>query len=618
MLRKFRKSKVMKNIILWLVIGVFILFVFVAWGSGKISGGSQITIAKIGGEQIDVPSFEKEYYAQLDMIRDRMGNQPITKGMLERMRLPERILQSMEYSIILRQIASKFKLKVTDKELVNYIERQSIFQKNGVFVGPREYQRRVISLYRMSVPQFEKKVREIILERKLRAVITAGVRTNKKEVEKAYRLNNEKYQIEYVYYPYEDITVKEPSEDEIREYFKKNKEKYIVPEKREGDFVEISAFKLKNQVTVTPKEIREYYSDNKDIFSIPEKYSFYRILVKSEDQLKKVQEELTKGISFQKVAKKYSKGKNAEKGGYLKDVSGLSMSPEERQWLSKAEVNQISQPIKVKNNYEILKLDGKTPITFKKLDEVKTSIESRLKIDKAYKLASSIADKIYRDAKKSGLEKAAKKYGYTAEKTDFAEKGEPVKGDPTGLVSTALFTMEKGGIGGPFKSYSGYLIVQLRAIQPLRQGKYEEFAEKIKDELIAMKKKNKAMKILEKSVETGNFPKVAVHKKEIHSYSEPIEGVELDYKTYEELLDSPLGKWSSVHAFKKGAFVFRIDSRELDKEKMWKELPKFRAQMLQREKDNFYRAFLQKESSKIKIGFNRKAFEKARKDVLGK
>ncbi|MCD6453809.1 MAG: hypothetical protein J7L62_00720, partial [Candidatus Aminicenantes bacterium] len=73
-----------------------------------------------------------------------------------------------------------------------------------------------------------------------------------------------------------------------------------------------------------------------------------------------------------------------------------------------------------------------------------------------------------------------------------------------------------------------------------------------------------------------------------------------------------------VYPLKKGAFVYRIKKRIFDVAKMQAELSKFKKQMLQQEKDNFYRAFLIKESSKIKIKFNKKAFDKAKKEIIGR
>lgn len=618
MLRKFRKSKIMKNVILWGVIAVFILFVFVAWGSGKISGGAQNTIMKIDDVAIDISSFEKEYYQQLDLIREQLGDKPITKGLIERIGLPERVLQSMEYSVVIKKIAEKFNIQVTDEELAEYIENMPVFQKNGIFVGPQEYQRRVITFYRMTVPRFERKMREFLLESKLKTVITSSVRVNDEEVRRAYRINNEKFTIEYAYFPYEDVQVELPTEQEVKQYFQKNKAKYTVPEKRKGKFVMISAFKLQDRVIVTPKEIKAYYQDNKDLFSYPEKYNFYKIVVRSKEELKKAMDQLRKGKDFSAVAKNLSKGPRAKEGGYWKDIPPMFLQQEEKNWLLRANPGDISPALKTKDGFEIIKFESKVPGGVKSLDEVRSSIERKLKIDKAYELASSLANKLYKEAKKKGLEAAAKKFGYKIKDTGFVEKGEPVEGDPTGTVSTRLFELEKGKLSPPMRSYTGYFVAQLEDVKPQRQGTYDEFAEKVKEELKKERAKKKAQEILASSIKTGNFLPVIIHKKETLSYHQPIEGIDLDYEAYSAMLDAPLNHWSKIYALKKGAFVFKILDRELNQAKMQQELPKFKKQMLQREKDDFYKAFLVKESSQIKIRFNQKAFEKAKKDIVGR
>ncbi len=613
MLRKFRKSKVMKNIILWAVIGVFILFVFVAWGSGRISGGGPNVIAQVAGEKIDRDTFRQEFYAQIESLRDRLGDRPITKGLIERMGLAERVLQTLEYRIILKKIASKFHITVGDKELAQFIESMPAFQVNGVFVGPQEYKRRVMTLYRMSVPRFEQQMRLYLLERKLREVITAGVRLNPAELERAYRFNNEKFVAEILYYPYADVEVEKPTEEERKAYFQKHRDKFMVPERRKGEFVFISAIKMKEKVSILPRELKEYYDENKDMFAKPDLYDFIRVKVKTEKDLNALVAQLKKGTALEVAGKKFGKVEKVER------LPVNAISPAERTWLSQARIDEISPPLKVKDGFEVVKLVRKIPGGFKKLSEVRPQVEEALKLKKAWELAADLAKKVYRDAKKKGLAQAAKKYGLKLYKTDFLRLGEPTEGDPTATVSAVLFQLKEGKISQPIRGYTGFFVVRLDKIQPSRPGKYEEFVERITEELLMEKKKERARKVLEEAVKGGKLPPAVLHKEVTTDYSRAFrdDNIELNPGAVEALLDAPLNKWSRVILLPRGALVFRIKERILDREKLKKELPKFAQQMLQREKDNFYRAFLQRQTESMKVKFNGSAFEKIKKELLG-
>ncbi len=613
MLRKFRKSKLMKNIILWAVIGVFILFVFVAWGSGRISGGGPNVIAQVAGEKIDRDTFRQEFYTQLENLRSRLGDKPLTQGLLERIGLAERVLQTLEYRIILRKIASRFRLKVGDRELAYFIESMPAFQVNGVFVGPREYKRRVMTLYNLSVPEFEKQMRIYLLERKLREVITAGVRLNPDELERAYRYNNEKFVAEIIYYPYSDVEVEKPTEEEKKKYFNQHRDRYMVPERRKGEFVVISAIKLKDKVTVLPKELKDYYEKNKDMFAKPDLYDFIRVKLKSEKDVNALVSELKKGKALEAVAGKYGKVEKVTK------VPVNLIPPFERSWLSQAKIEETSPPFKVKDGFEILKLIRRIPGGFKKLDEVKPQVEAALKLKKAWDLAQELAKKVYKEAKKNGLSQAAKKYGAKFYRTGFLKRGEATEGDPTPTVSTVLFQLKKGKISQPVRGYTGFFIVKLTAIQPARQGKYEEFAERVGEEIVKERKRQKAKEIVEQAIKTGKIPEFLLHKEVSTDYSKLFQddNIEMDPASVEALLEAPVGKWSGVMLLPKGALAVKIKERLLDTEKMKKELPKFAQQMLQREKETFYRAFLQKETEKMKVKFNRSAFEKIKKELIG-
>lgn len=56
-----------------------------------------------------------------------------------------------------------------------------------------------------------------------------------------------------------------------RGYFEKNKERYRVPERRQGKYVFLKIDDLKKEITLSDAEIEKYYKDNINQFKEPAK-----------------------------------------------------------------------------------------------------------------------------------------------------------------------------------------------------------------------------------------------------------------------------------------------------------------------------------------------------------
>jgi EpsD family peptidyl-prolyl cis-trans isomerase len=129
---------------------------------------------------------------------------------------------------------------------------------------------------------------------------------------------------------------------------------------------------------LTDKEVKDYYDGHKDDFVQANAVRLSQIVVKTEDDAKKVYERLQKGEPFNKLAAEVSMDKaSAKSGGDL----GLFKRGEMNQDLEKVafslKKNQISMPVPLKDGIHILVVtDIKgTAVDF---DKVKGSISQQL------------------------------------------------------------------------------------------------------------------------------------------------------------------------------------------------------------------------------------------------
>lgn len=201
----------------------------------------------------------------------------------------------------------------------------------------------------------------------------------------------------------------------------KNEEEFLEALKNEGtsydDFAKsvreqliLKAFlnqAVTSKVTVTPKEIKAYYEMHTGEFGEEEKVHLFLILVRKDPANPKLSEETARQIStkiksggeFAELAKSYSEGPNAEKGGDLGFVNRGQLLKDLEEKAFALEVGQVSDLIETEAGYHILWAKEKEKPSVKSLSEVETEVEAKVFRQKATevheKWLSSLKKKAY-------------------------------------------------------------------------------------------------------------------------------------------------------------------------------------------------------------------------------
>ncbi len=173
--------------------------------------------------------------------------------------------------------------------------------------------------------------------------------------------------------------------------------------------------KLREKVTsevadITEEDARQFFEENKQMFSKSERVHAYHILLKLnenaskkeeqkvKEKIQKIHEEVTKeGADFQKLAEKYSEGPSAKKGGDLGTFGKGRMAPEFEKAAFNLEEGEISEPVRSKFGYHIIKVtekkDAETP-EFKDVKDTLLRVLSERKINEAF---SEFVEELRRD-----------------------------------------------------------------------------------------------------------------------------------------------------------------------------------------------------------------------------
>ena len=160
-----------------------------------------------------------------------------------------------------------------------------------------------------------------------------------------------------------------------------------------------------DKVKISDKELKSYYNKNKEEFNEKESVHARHILVKTEDEAKKITLEL-KSLSgnalkdrFIALAKSKSTGPSGPKGGDLGYFAQGQMVPAFNDTVFKMKVGTITKtPVKTQFGFHIIYLEDKKESTVRKFDEVKTVIEQRLKMEKFKSVMKVKMDKLQKQA----------------------------------------------------------------------------------------------------------------------------------------------------------------------------------------------------------------------------
>ncbi|AVP65546.1 peptidylprolyl isomerase [Clostridium botulinum] len=139
-------------------------------------------------------------------------------------------------------------------------------------------------------------------------------------------------------------------------------------------------------VKVEDKDAKKYYNENQHMFTEKSNtMNVSHILVKTEDEAKKVKKRLDSKEDFAKVAKEVSQDPGSkDKGGLLGDINynDANFDPTFMKAAIALKQGAVSNPVHTQFGYHIIKINSKKEYPVKKFDAVKEDIKKELKMEK--------------------------------------------------------------------------------------------------------------------------------------------------------------------------------------------------------------------------------------------
>lgn len=638
MLKAMRKNVKSLAPTLWFVIAAFIISIFAVWGGGGMlgEGRGRNILATAGNETISTELYVATLRQRLENLQRQFKELDIK--FIQQLNLPQQVLEQLIQQSLLLQIAKEMGIRASAEEIREKIKSYPVFQEEGKFVGFERY-KQILDWNRMPISEFEESLKKEIQIEKVIQVLTAGVAVTPDQIWTNYKNMNESVRMEYVVLEADGIDLEEePSSEALEDYFAVHKEEYTIPERREGIYILFNSEEMKTEIELSDSEIERYYKDNRSQFQEPEKVRVSRLFLSFEDKdrdrvLSEIQAyaaRLKSGEDFAALAKAHSQDEKAEQGGDWGLFEWKSLADEEQEAVRELSAGDVSEPVTLETGVSLLKVTEKEAARMKSLEEVRSQIVDILRDQKARELADKRAAQLEKNARKQkNLKTAAQKMGYQVQATGLLKEGDPIEDiDPSGLISQELFKLEENAISPLVYTYKGVGIVQHEKSEPSRFANFDEVEPKVKEDLTAELKREKARLILE-----------AV-KSELarRSLEQLAESYGLEYKTSEEhkrgqylsligenqevderAFSLPVETASDPIAFKDGFTLIRVlDRKEVTREEFEKNKASERDSLLEAERNKYFQSLLSKirEQKGVKIKYDQ--FLKINTEILAR
>jgi len=489
-----------------LVLGGSMLLYLVPQGttSGEVSTD---TVAKVGDESVTLQDIRQ----QLDQFE--RGN-PQSK-LIESFYV-QQILQQLVFGKEIEYEAKRLGITVSDQERAERIRQilPTAF-KGGGFIGMDEYAALVQQGFQMTVPVFEERIREIILDEKFRKLVTDGISVGPDELQQEFRYKNEKVKLDYVLIKPEDLEGKiTPSDAQIKDAYEKNKAKYQVPDRRSVRYALLDVNQLRQSIQISDDMLKVQYQQNIQQYQVPNQVHVQHILFMTvgktdaevEEVKKKAEDVLNqakkKGAKFDELAKKYSEDPGSkDKGGDLSWIRQGQTVPEFEKTAFSLAPGQISDLVKTQYGFHIIKVLEKETAHTKPFDEVKESLRTPLMLSQADKQAADTADQLslaIRKSSKVSLDDLAKQYHLTLGETRPVSATDPLlELGNSQDVKDAIFRLRPGELSLPIKNDRGFVVLLLKDDLPAHQGSLEE----VRDRVVTDLKKEKSAELAKSKAE---------------------------------------------------------------------------------------------------------------------
>ena len=476
---------------------VSLSFVLAGVGTGFI--GVNTSAVKVNGKEISQHEFSDAKNRQQQTMANQMGSQfwDLMDDPKFAAEFDQSVLNNLINDELLRQYIDELKLGVSVEQIKSEIVHSSYFQNNGKF--DNNLYQQTLRNAGLNADGYAQIVGQGILFSQMEEGVLGTNFNVPAQEETLAKLLFQKRQVRLASYSLANEVQKQTaSQEELQAFYDKHKAQLVLPEQFVVEYVTLSPKQVENKVQITDEQIATYYEANKAQYVTKSESQLAHIQVANEKEAQAIEQQLKSGTDFATLAKEKSLDKlSATKGGDLGWAKAGTFPTEFEKAANTLQVGQVSQPVKMGNEYHIIKVLDRKPETALPLEKVKENIVNTLRqelVGAEYSTVTrDMATSAYENA--GSLEKVAKVAGVEVQTTPMFTRETLPEALKSDAVTKVLFEGDLAQSGQNSEALevgnenaSRTMFLRVKQYHPQREKTFDE----AKSEVEVMVKREKA------------------------------------------------------------------------------------------------------------------------------
>ncbi len=385
----------------------FFLWLFFAGEIKDLTSPSKRCVVEVGSGCVTLKDYRRELLRFSELLKN-----PQMEDLVR-----EQVLSNLIAQELLYQKAKDLSFIASDEEVVEVIKSDPSFQEGGLFTSSKY--REVLSKIGLTPEEYEDYIRRALSIQKLINFISNGVYLSEKELEINLLA---------------DRTL------------------------LSGSLYIVSPADISQSYQTSEQEMLEYYQKNKELFKRPEEKVIWVWREKDKEKVQSIYKELQSGKEPQGY-KEYKLPEDLQKMGSLLGREAQRLTPQERQNITKEG-----------DEYVVLYLKQVIPSGYEEFERVKDKVRERLVEEKAQSMAEKKAQEVAK-ALKEGKKPDARSLSFS---DTPALQLSAVVNIKQSDIAQILLSQEK--VFGPYPLRQGYgvLLVEKRKREELKPEEKEE------------------------------------------------------------------------------------------------------------------------------------------------
>ncbi|HIP76403.1 MAG TPA: peptidylprolyl isomerase, partial [Psychromonas hadalis] len=376
-----------KGVAAKIILIVVILSFALAGVSSYLGGSNSVVAVEVNGVEISQASVDQAYKTERTRLQEQYGEQfdMIASSPNFAEQVQAQVTQNLISENLIAQAISEMGLRIGDDQVKNEIRAMKEFQVDGKFNN--EQYLALLRRASYTPAMFSQSIKEDAARRQLLQMLVGSEFVTPLEVADADKLQAQKRVAQLLTVKVTDFSNNKaiPTAD-IEAYYHKNAAYFKTAEQVSVDYVLLDSEQLAKDIKITDKDIEEFYDHNSSDFKRAERRQVAHILIQgnSSEAKEKAQAILTEvqnGADFATLAKEKSDDTfSAKKNGMLDWMEKGVMDPAfDKAAFALTKANPISELVKSKFGYHIIKLVAVKKATTRPLSEVRDQVVASLK-----------------------------------------------------------------------------------------------------------------------------------------------------------------------------------------------------------------------------------------------